>query len=244
MFLKELEDYPWFPTQLRKMQLEFVGWISVQLRLYRPVLEIIRRFPTQTWVDLGSGSGWPAFYMQKNASPQIHYTLSDLYPDSVSDEVKKYVAVENRPLNLLEFQPEQGKQYSLFNAFHHFTSAQQKELIQKMKTAKAGCIVAEVLEPSLLSFIQVTLAAFLVQPLTAWAIRPFSILRIITTYILPIQLITVAWDGWLSVLKSKSLQQYQELIEDLADSEYSIEVKRIPQLQGNLIVIIAQPISA
>lgn len=244
MFLKELEDYPWFPTQLRKMQLEFVGWISVQLRLYRPVLEIIRRFPTQTWVDLGSGSGWPAFYMQKNASPQIHYTLSDLYPDSVSNEVKKYVAVENRPLNLLEFQPEQGKQYSLFNAFHHFTSEQQRELIQKMKTARAGCIVAEVLEPSLLSFIQVTLAAFLVQPLTAWAIRPFSILRIITTYILPIQLITVAWDGWLSVLKSKSLQQYQELVEDLADSEYSIEVKRIPQLQGNLIVIIAQPISA
>jgi SAM-dependent methyltransferase len=244
MFLKELEDYPWFPTQLRKMQLEFVGWISVQLHLYRPILEIIRRFPSQTWVDLGSGSGWPAFYMQKNASPQIHYTLSDLYPDSVSDEVKKYVAVENRPLNLLEFQPEQGKQYSLFNAFHHFTSEQQRELIQKMKTARAGCIVAEVLEPSLLSFIQVTLAAFLVQPLTAWAIRPFSILRIITTYILPIQLITVAWDGWLSVLKSKSLQQYQELIEDLADSEYSIEVKRIPQLQGNLIVIIAQPISA
>ncbi|MFN4914802.1 MAG: hypothetical protein ACK5FT_05755 [Sphingomonadales bacterium] len=244
MFLKELEDYPWFPTQLRKMQLEFVGWISVQLRLYRPVLEIIRRFPTQTWVDLGSGSGWPALYMQKNASPQIHYTLSDLYPDSVSDEVKKYVAVENRPLNLLEFQPEQGKHYSLFNAFHHFTSAQQKELIQKMKTARAGCIVAEVLEPSLLSFIQVTLAAFLVQPLTAWAIRPFSLLRILTTYILPIQLITVAWDGWLSVLKSKSLQQYQELVEDLADSEYSIEVKRIPQLQGNLIVIIAQPISA
>ena len=244
MFLKELEDYPWFPTQLRKMQLEFVGWISVQLRLYRPVLEIIRRFPTQTWVDLGSGSGWPAFYIQKNASPKIHYTLSDLYPDSVSDEVKKYIAVENSPLNLLEFQPEQGKQYTLFNAFHHFTSEQQRELIQKMKTAKAGCIVAEVLEPSLLSFIQVTLAAFLVQPLTAWAIRPFSILRILTTYILPIQLITVAWDGWLSVLKSKSLQRYQELVEDLADSEYSIEVKRIPQLQGNLIVIIAQPISA
>lgn len=244
MFLKELEDYPWFPTQLRKMQLEFVGWISFQLRLYRPVLDIIRRFPSQTWVDLGSGSGWPAFYMQKNASPKIHYTLSDLYPDSVSDEVKKYLAVENRPLNLLDFQPEQGKQHTLFNAFHHFTSEQQRELIQKMKTAKANCIIAEVLEPSLLSFIQVTLAAFVLQPLTAWGIRPFSILRILTTYILPIQLITVAWDGWLSVLKSKSLKQYQELVKDFSDSEYSIEVKRIPQLQGNLIIIIAQPISA
>jgi hypothetical protein len=241
MFLKELEDYPWFPSRLRKMQLEFVGWTSVQLRLYRPVLKLLNKFPSHEWLDLGSGSGWPASYIQKNASPPIHYTLSDLYPDSVSDEVKKWVKIQEEPLNLLEFQPEQGKQYTLFNAFHHFTPGQQQELIKKMKVAKAGCVIAEVLEPTLLSFIQVSLAAFVVQPLTAWAIRPFSVLRILTTYLIPLQLITVAWDGWLSVLKSKSLKQYQELVKDLADSEYSIEVKRIPQIQGTLIVIIAQP---
>jgi hypothetical protein len=51
------------------------------------------------------------------------------------------------------------------------------------------------------------------------------------------------WDGWLSVLKSKNLKQFKELVTDIADNEYSIEVKRIKQLQGNLIVIIAQPIS-
>ena len=243
MFLKELEDYPWFPAYLRKMQLEYVGWISVQLRLYRPVLKLLNRFPSNQWIDLASGSGWPAYYIQKNASHDIHYTLSDLYPDSVSNEVKKHVSIGLESLNLLEFQPLTGKQYSLFNAFHHFTSAQQKQLIHKMKAANAGIIIAEVLEPSLLSFIQVTLAALVVQPLTAWAIRPFSIMRILTTYLIPIQLLTVAWDGWLSVLKSKNLKQYKELVTDIADNEYSIQVLRIKQLQGNLIVIIAQPIS-
>jgi hypothetical protein len=145
-------------------------------------------------------------------------------------------------LNLVEFQPHTGIQYSLFNAFHHFSSEEQKQLIKKMKGAKASCIIAEVLEPSLLSFLQVTLAAFILQPFTAWDIRPFSILRIITTYLIPIQLVTVAWDGWLSVFKSKTVKQYKELIGELADHEYSIEVKRIKQLQGNLIVIIAQPL--
>ena len=125
MFLKELEDYPWFPSNLRKMQLEYVGWISVQLKLYRPVLKEIIQFPSNQWVDLASGSGWPALYLQKNASHQIQYTLSDLYPDSVSNEVKKQVGVEREPLNLIDFQPETGKQYSLFNAFHHFSAAQQ-----------------------------------------------------------------------------------------------------------------------
>lgn len=244
MFLKELEDYPWFPSNLRKMQLEYVGWISFQLKLYRPVLKEIIKFPSNQWVDLASGSGWPALYLQKNASHQIQYTLSDLYPDSVSNEVKKQVEVEREPLNLIDFQPETGKQYSLFNAFHHFSSAQQKQLIKKMKEAKASCIIAEVLEPSLLSFIQVTLAAFIVQPLTAWAIRPFSILRMITTYLIPIQLVTVAWDGWLSVIKSKNINQYKELLSGFNDNQYSIEAKRIQQLQGNLIVIIAQPISS
>ena len=244
MFLKELEDYPWFPSNLRKMQLEYVGWISFQLKLYRPVLKEIIKFPSNQWVDLASGSGWPALYLQKNASHQIQYTLSDLYPDSVSNEVKKQVGVEREPLNLIDFQPETGKQYSLFNAFHHFSAAQQKQLIKKMKEAKASCIIAEVLEPSLLSFIQVTLAAFIVQPLTAWAIRPFSILRMITTYLIPIQLVTVAWDGWLSVIKSKNINQYKELLSGFNDNQYSIEAKKIQQLQGNLIVIIAKPVSS
>lgn len=242
MFLKELEDYPWFPSYLRKMQLEYVGWISVQLQLYRPLLKVLDKFASENWIDLASGSGWPAFYLQQNASSQIHYTLTDLYPESVSNEVSKHVDVEVQPLNLIDFQPESGKQYSMFNAFHHFTSAQQKEIIKKIKEAKASCIIAEVLEPSWLCFIQVSLAAFILQPLTAWAIRPFSIVRIITTYIVPIQLITVAWDGWLSVLKSKSVIQYKALVSDLTDNQYSIEVKRIKQLRGNLIVILAQPI--
>jgi hypothetical protein len=244
MFLKELEDYPWFPTSLRKMQLEYVGWISVQLKLYRPLLNEIIKFPSNHWTDLASGSGWPAFYLQKNASHQIHYTLSDLYPESISNEVKKQVEVELETLNLIDFQPQNGKQYSIFNAFHHFTSEQQKQVINKMKEARASCIIAEVLEPTLLSFIQVTLAAWILQPLTAWAIRPFSILRIITTYLIPVQLVTVAWDGWLSVFKSKTAKQYKELACAFADHQYSIEVKRIQQLQGNLIVIIAQPISS
>jgi SAM-dependent methyltransferase len=244
MFLKELEDYPWFPTYLRKMQLEYVGWISVQLKLYKPVLELLSKFPSNKWTDLASGSGWPAFYIQKNASHQIHYTLSDLYSDSISNEVKQQVEVELEPLNLIDFQPQTGKQYSIFNAFHHFTSEQQKQLINKMKEARANCIIAEVLEPTWICFLQVTLAALIVQPLTAWAMRPFSILRLITTYLIPIQLITVAWDGWLSVLKSKSLSQYKALVNDLADNQYSIEVKRIKQLHGNLIVILAQPITS
>ena len=244
MFLKELEDYPWFPSYLRKMQLEYVGWISVQLKLYRPLLKEIIKFPSQQWIDLASGSGWPACYLQKNVSHQIHYTLSDLYPDSVSNEVKKQIEVEPEPLDLNKFEPQNGKQYSLFNAFHHFTSVQQKEIIQKMKDAKAICIIAEVLEPSWLCFLQVTMAAFILQPLTAWAIRPFSIVRMIGTYIIPIQLITVAWDGWLSVLKSETLNKYEELGSDLADNQYSIEVKRIKQLRGNLIVILAKPISS
>jgi hypothetical protein len=54
----------------------------------------------------------------------------------------------------------------------------------------------------------------------------------------------VAWDGWLSVLKSKSSQRYHKLLGGLAGEEYSIEIMRIPQLQGNLIVIIAKPILA
>ncbi len=242
MFLKELEDYSWFPPVLRKMQLEYVGWISASLAVYRPLGKIMEGFPSNQWIDLASGSGWPALYLKKKATDPIFFRLTDWYPNSASKEVLKHMEYDPEPLNLLDFQPEAGQQYSMFNAFHHFTTQEQKQIITKMKEAKAGFIIAEVLEPSLLSFIQVTLAALLVQPLSAWAIRPFSFLRIATTYLVPIQLATVAWDGWLSVLKSKTLAQYQDLVRGISSSEYVIQVARIPQLRGNLIVLSAQPI--
>jgi len=244
MFLKELEDYPWFPSYLRKMQLEYVGWISTKLLLYRPLLKELNKFNSPKWIDLASGSGWPAFYFQQNASPHIGFTLTDLYPESVSNEVKRHVGVDIEPLNLIDFQPEAGKQYSMFNAFHHFTLSEQHLMLKKMKDAKASCLIVEVLEPTLLCFIQVTLAALILQPLTAWAIRPFSIMRLITTYIIPVQLITVTWDGWLSVLKSKSVEEYKRISRDLSDQQYKIKVKRIKQVRGNLIVILAQPITS
>jgi len=242
MFLKELEDYSWFPPVLRKMQLEYVGWISASLAVYRPLGKIMEGFPSNQWIDLASGSGWPALYLKKKATDPIFFRLTDWYPNSASKEVLKHMEYDPEPLNLLDFQPEAGQQYSMFNAFHHFTTQEQKQIITKMKEAKAGFIIAEVLEPSLLSFIQVTLAALLVQPLSAWAIRPFSFLRIATTYLVPIQLATVAWDGWLSVLKSKTLAQYQDLVRGISSSEYVIQVARIPQLRGNLIVLSAQSI--
>ena len=242
MFLKELEDYSWFPPVLRKMQLEYVGWISASLAVYRPLGKIMEGFPSNQWIDLASGSGWPALYLKKKATDPIFFRLTDWYPNSASKEVLKHMEYDPEPLNLLDFQPEAGQQYSMFNAFHHFTTQEQKQIITKMKEAKAGFIIAEVLEPSLLSFIQVTLATLLVQPLSAWAIRPFSFLRIATTYLVPIQLATVAWDGWLSVLKSKTLAQYQDLVRGISSSEYVIQVERIPQLRGNLIVLSAQPI--
>ena len=242
MFLKELEDYSWFPPVLRKMQLEYVGWISASLAVYRPLGKIMEGFPSNQWTDLASGSGWPALYLKNKATNPIFFRLTDWYPHSASEEVLKYMEYDAQPLNLLEFQPQAGHQYSMFNAFHHFTAREQKQIITKMKEAKAGFIIAEVLEPSLLSFIQVTLAALLVQPLSVWAIRPFSFLRIATTYLVPIQLATVAWDGWLSVLKSKTLAQYQDLVRGVSSSEYVIQVERIPQLRGNLIVLSAQPI--
>jgi hypothetical protein len=43
-------------------------------------------------------------------------------------------------------------------------------------------------------------------------------------------------------LKCKTVNQYKKLLSEFTDNQYTIEVKRIQQLQGNLIIIIAQPI--
>lgn len=88
----------------------------------------------------------------------------------------------------------------MFNAFHHFTPEQQKHLVQLH--ASRGLLVFEVLQPTLLTFLKILFTTTIGQLLLAPFVRPFRWERILFTYILPINLIIIPWDGLVSVLRS------------------------------------------
>jgi hypothetical protein len=89
---------------------------------------------------------------------------------------------------------------TLFNAFHHFTPTQQQQLIRTH--GRRGVLVFEVLQPTLPTLLKILLTTTFGQLLLAPFVRPFRWERLLFTYLLPINLLTIAWDGIVSVVRS------------------------------------------
>ena len=242
--IKELEDYNWFPKIFRRFQQEYIGSIIIWTRFYQPLVPVIRLLLNENNVntvqDLCSGSGMPAICMQRQLGGHGKTILSDKFPEPTfqDDAAVAYLKLE---VDVLQLKPEQNICYTMYNAFHHFTDMEKQGLVQKMQATGAPFIIAEVLEPGLLTMLKIILTTTAVQLLTAPFVRPFSLLRLLFTYIIPVNVFTVTYDGIISVLKSRSVKQYQILLQEMGNEIYKITVHRYAGWKGAVICIKGHP---
>jgi hypothetical protein len=102
---------------------------------------------------------------------------------------------------------------TMFNAWHHFSLMEQRTLLQKH--GREGLLVAEILEPDALTFLRVGLASTLLQVLLCPFVKPFRPLRIFFTWFIPVNIVTVLYDGWISVAHSK---RFSILVQDVKEN--------------------------
>lgn len=200
----ELEDLPGFPPLLRRMQVEFIGWLVERFGVYRPMVPLIARALQQVrsdqLTDLGSGQGGPIRYLAvQPALAAVHFTLTDRFPSPTTD-LPGNVRWHSDAVDALAAALPGVGPLSLFNTFHHFTPEQQATLIRQQ--AHRGVLVHEVLQPNLVVFLKILITTTVGQLLLAPFVRPFLWERLLFTYVLPVNLITIPWDGLVSVLRT------------------------------------------
>lgn len=246
MALIELEDTDWFPNILREQQLGYIGWLVRILDMYRPIVRILPEWIKQSNLyhvqDLCSGSGEPMISISESFPEQISVSISDKFPPD-KPESKRSLNYIPKSTDVLTLNFESQKYYTMFNAFHHFDNADQKDIICRIIESRAPFCFVEILEPNLFTMVKVITVNTFGQLLLAPFIRPFSLKRILLTYILPVNLFTTTYDGVISVLKSKNKKQYQTLLSSLTSADYGLEIKVWPAPYfNNLIVIRGYPI--
>jgi len=217
MVIRELEDYSWFPAVLRRFQVEIIGEIALRTRVYRTVVpalkELLSQKGAQSFTDLCSGSGLPAFGMYTSIQDRrMQVVCTDLYPQAHS--IHANITMQQESVNVLTFLPEKDCVYTMLNAFHHFDDPQKKDIVGRMLHRKSGFLFAEILEPSIVSMIQVLLASIAGTLVFTPLIRPFSWQRLLLTYVLPINLLTVLIDGVLSVLRATDAKKLTTLFQE------------------------------
>jgi hypothetical protein len=242
--IKELEDYSWFPPLLRRFQMDFIGFMVSRLRIYQPAVSLVKRFVENNSVtiihDTCSGSGAPAIFMHRQINFSGKTVLTDKFPcQSVIDEQRiQYI---NKAVDVLDMPVQAGVCYTMYNALHHFTDEQKRQLVQQMQEGKALLLFAEILQPGFVTLVKIIFTTTILQWLLTPFIRPFSLLRIFFTNLLPVNLFTVTYDGVISVFKSSSAAQYRKLFASMQLPNYQISVSEIKNWKSNIVLIQGNP---
>jgi hypothetical protein len=237
--VKELEDYSWFPPFLRNFQTEFIGFVVNTFNVYGVFIQHLKTLslPVQSMTDLCSGSGEPAISIFRKSNCFSHLSLSDKYPNE-----KKWndgeISYDMISIDVLEMEYKSGTYYTMFNAFHHFTDEEKLKIVQKIQTSGSAAFIVEILEPTVFCLLKIFFTTSIGSLLLTPFILPFSLRRLFFTYIIPVNILTISFDGILSVLKSRSIKQYQNLF---ANNGNAIKIYRLKNRLNTLIVIQIEP---
>lgn len=236
--MKELEDYNWFPKLLRNFQTEFIGFVVSKFNVYSGFVEHLnkRSLPQQTMTDLCSGSGEPAISIFKKSNGFKKLVLTDKYPN-ILNAVDERILYDAEPMDVMKMEFKPDTCYTMFNAFHHFTDEDKLKIIQKIQASGSFAFFAEILEPRLDCMLKVFLTTTLGTLIFTPFVKPFSFKRLLFTYIVPVNIFTITFDGLVSVLTSRSVKQYQKLFEGYN----SVKVLRLNNGLTSIILIQIQP---
>jgi ubiquinone/menaquinone biosynthesis C-methylase UbiE len=238
--MKELEDHSWFPPVLRNFQTDFIGFVVASFNVYDAFIQHLKNLslPVQSMTDLCSGSGEAAINIFRKSNCFSHLYLSDKFPNDLKLDDGK-ISYDKTSTDVLEMEFNHGTYYTMFNAFHHFTDEEKLKIVTKIQNSGSGAFIVEILEPTVFCFLKIffttTLGSLLLTPF----IRPFSLKRLFFTYILPINILTISFDGIVSVFKSRSVKQYQKLF---TDNGHAIKVFRLQNRLSNIIIIQIEPV--
>lgn len=251
--LLELEDQSWFPARLRGWVVDQLSFVEELVDAYRPVVPLVEELvSTQEHarvVDLCSGSGAAPAALKRGLTEHgvaCDVVLTDLYPNLTAFRAREVDGVSHidEPVDATRVPDELTGVRTLFNAFHHLPPAAARALLVDAVEKRQPVVVVETVgrDPrAALLVAAITLGTFVFAPF----VKPFSLGRLLFTYVVPAIPFVVFFDGMVSCLRVYSPDELREMTRDLASDAYEFEVRRVevPYAPVEHLVFIGRPIS-
>lgn len=246
----EFEDLHWFPASLRDYMTDYLQYAANRFNAYKNVIPILRRgveaAGNSTIIDIASGGGGGmlsiAKHLQKEV-PDLRIVLTDYYPNTASfrktkaqlpdtiDYLTESINAMNMPGALKGFRTQ-------FLSLHHFRPADAQAILQDAVDNRQPIGIFEGQQRNFKSFLVVLAAPVMLLLFTPF-IKPFRIGRLIFTYLIPVMPVTLLWDGIISVLRTYTVAEMQDMAASLNGADtYAWEIgvakglEDIPYLLG------------
>lgn len=224
--LFEFLDLSPIPALFKAFETDYLLLVSQKLRLHRPIVPYVKRLLEKPHaarpclIDLGSGSGGPAFDLQKELAQDgthFHLFFTDLQPvpahmRSATGEDATYcdesVAADRVPAHL------KGPR-TMLNVFHHLRPEEARRVLEAAMRDGQPIGIFEANERSVKSLLAMILIVPLLVLFMTPMIRPFSLRRLFFTYIVPVMPLMIAWDGFVSCLRTYMPEDLNALTDGL-----------------------------
>jgi hypothetical protein len=250
--LFEFEDQKWFPGFLRNYLTDFLQFVSNRFNIYKgivPILsETLSKSGNSTIIDLASGGGGGLVNLVsalEKQHPQIKVVLTDYYPNEkafsfTAKQSSKFsyrtesIDARNVPSDLKGLRTQ-------FLSLHHFREEDAVKILQNAVDAKSGIAMFESQERNVKSVIAMIFSPLNVLFVTPF-IRPFSIGRIVFTYIIPLVPLFVMLDGILSALRTYTVPEMEELVGRVKGNEnYDWKIGKVKSGPATILHLIGTP---
>jgi hypothetical protein len=237
--LFEFTDQTWYPHVFRRMQTDYLQFVTTRGAGHQNLIPLFTRVLQQTGsleiVDLCSGATGPWGKLRQQleqAGLNVKVTLTDKFPNPES--IQKWAAAEDgdicylsMPVDALHVPDHLQGMRTMFEGFHHFKPEHARAILQDAvdKRAAIGIFEASLKPPQgpiifALSPLMTLLGYFFATPF----ILPRTWSRFLWTYLLPIVPLATCWDGLVSFLRVYSQKELRELVDLLQDDDYKWEI--------------------
>jgi hypothetical protein len=213
---------------------------AVMFDVYRPLIPkmqgVIQSLRCDRIVDLCSGGTGPILSLHSRLRTHdnlpVRVLLADKYPNlpafkRAADVSGDSVSFASDPVDATSVPEGITGFRTLFGSFHHFRPDVAREILRDAALKRQGIGVFEYTERNF----WVWALPIMFTPLFCWLavpfVRPLSWRHLLWTYLIPVVPLLVAWDGFISCLRTYSPEELRKLTLDLGNIDYTWEVGRV-----------------
>ncbi len=182
----------------------------------------LERHGARRIIDLCSGGSGPTIKLAETIQARLGLTpevvLTDLYPNLEAfawSQARALVPVsyERSPVDALAVPEHLLGVRTVFDAFHHFRPADARALLADAARKRAPILIVEATQRSVPAMVGMLLFVPLLVLLLTPFVRPFSWGRLLFTYLLPVAVPLILFDGIVSCLRSYTPQELRAMTE-------------------------------
>ncbi len=240
--LFEFEDFGWFPTGIRvgmtNLILVFHRMMGTTEVISNLIIDLRKKVPFYTIIDLGSGSGGPMpevinYINEKEA--KLNLLLTDLHPNpelvkKMNTDDNEFVNYHNESINATNLLEAPKGLKTMIASFHHMSPEIAKNILQSASKNSQSILIYEIAKNNVpfiawVLLLPVSLSILIVMSLV---MTPFSknltVAQLLFTYLIPIIPLAYAWDGQASLMRTYTFDDIDLLLSGLETPNYNWEI--------------------